>query len=191
MRFRAVPPAGVLFCVWETRVQDFGAFIEVTGHDLHAHHVRRAGEDQLDRVEDAGDVADLLEIEPVGMHLPLHLLPQFGAGKLAPGGRLFIHVFAHRRFAYPFEVDGDRDWMARHFFTGGLMPSHDLLDRIPGPLEVEESWLVPGTHYAKTAEAWIERLAAHRAEALAVLRRDLPAGEAKWRAGCRTCRRRR
>jgi cyclopropane-fatty-acyl-phospholipid synthase len=100
-------------------------------------------------------------------------------GWLAPDGRLFVHVFAHRRFAYPFEVNGDRDWMARHFFTGGMMPAHDLIGRIPGPLEVEESWLVPGTHYARTAEAWLERLATNRAAALAVLRRDLPAGEAK------------
>ncbi len=101
------------------------------------------------------------------------------SGWLAPDGRLFLHVFAHRRFAYPFEVDGDRDWMARHFFTGGIMPAHDLVERIPGPLEIEERWLVPGMHYARTAEAWLERLTARRAEALAVLRRDLPAGVAK------------
>jgi cyclopropane-fatty-acyl-phospholipid synthase len=101
------------------------------------------------------------------------------AGWLAPGGRAFVHVFAHRRFAYPFEVDGDRDWMARHFFTGGIMPAHDLPGRIPGPLEVEERWLVPGTHYARTAEAWVARLEEHRAAALAVLRRDLPAREAR------------
>lgn len=100
-------------------------------------------------------------------------------GWLAPDGRVFLHVFAHRRFAYPFEVDGDADWMARHFFTGGIMPAHDLAGRIPGPLEVEESWLVPGTHYARTAEAWVERLDRNRAAALAVLRRDLPAGEAR------------
>jgi cyclopropane-fatty-acyl-phospholipid synthase len=107
-------------------------------------------------------------------------------GWLSPGGRLFVHVFAHRRFAYPFEVDGGADWMARHFFTGGMMPAHDLIARVPGPLAVEESWLVPGTHYARTAEAWLERLDARRADALAVLRRDLPAGQAlrqlhRWR----------
>ncbi|HET6438572.1 MAG TPA: cyclopropane-fatty-acyl-phospholipid synthase family protein [Anaeromyxobacter sp.] len=101
------------------------------------------------------------------------------AGWLAPGGRVFVHVFAHRRFAYPFEVDGDRDWMAKHFFTGGIMPAHDLAGRIPGPLEVEENWLVPGTHYARTAEAWVARLAERRAQVLAVLRRDLPAREAR------------
>jgi cyclopropane-fatty-acyl-phospholipid synthase len=103
------------------------------------------------------------------------------AGWLASGGRAFVHVFAHRRFAYPFEVDGDRDWMARHFFTGGIMPAHDLPGRIPGPLEVEESWLVGGTHYARTAEAWLERLASNRRAALEVLRRDLPPAEARLR----------
>jgi cyclopropane-fatty-acyl-phospholipid synthase len=98
---------------------------------------------------------------------------------LAPGGRVFLHVFAHRRFAYPFEVDGDGDWMARHFFTGGIMPAHDLAARVPGPLEVEESWLVPGTHYARTAEAWLARLDARRAEARAALGRVLPPREAR------------
>jgi len=102
------------------------------------------------------------------------------AGWLAPGGRVFVHVFAHRRFAYPFEVDGDRDWIARHFFTGGIMPAHDLPGRIPGPLEVEESWLVQGTHYARTAEAWLERLSSKRRAALGVLRRDLPSGQARF-----------
>jgi len=107
-------------------------------------------------------------------------------GWLSPGGRVFLHVFAHRRFAYPFEVDGDADWMARHFFTGGMMPSHDLAARVPGPLEVEESWVVPGTHYARTAEAWLERLEARRPEALEALRQGMDAEEAllqlrRWR----------
>jgi cyclopropane-fatty-acyl-phospholipid synthase len=111
---------------------------------------------------------------------------------LAPGGRFFLHVFAHRTFAYPFEVDGDRDWMARHFFTGGIMPAHDLAARIPGPLEVEESWVVPGTHYARTAEAWLARLDANRAAALAVLARELAPAAARrqlqrWRLFLLAC----
>lgn len=104
-------------------------------------------------------------------------------GWLEPDGRLFVHVFAHRRYAYPFEVDGDGDWMARHFFTGGIMPAHDLLARVPSPFEVEARWFVDGTHYQRTAEAWLARLDAHRAQAEAALATALPAEEAALQVG--------
>jgi cyclopropane-fatty-acyl-phospholipid synthase len=104
-------------------------------------------------------------------------------GWLEPHGRLFVHVFAHRRFAYPFELDGDGDWMARHFFTGGIMPSHDLLARIHGAFEVEERWLVPGTHYARTAEAWLARLDLGRDRAVAALARTMPRRDAELQVG--------
>jgi cyclopropane-fatty-acyl-phospholipid synthase len=104
------------------------------------------------------------------------------AGWLEPAGRLFLHVFAHRRFAYPFEVDGDGDWMARHFFTGGIMPSHDLVVRVPSPFQAEARWIVPGGHYARTAEAWLARLDAGWERAVLALAQGRARAEAERQA---------
>jgi cyclopropane-fatty-acyl-phospholipid synthase len=91
------------------------------------------------------------------------------AGWLAPGGALFVHVFAHRAHAYPFEDAGASDWMAREFFTGGLMPSADLLRHFQDDLAITASWQLDGTHYARTAEAWYGNLMRHRAELTGIL----------------------
>jgi cyclopropane-fatty-acyl-phospholipid synthase len=93
------------------------------------------------------------------------------AGWLAPDGVLFVHVFAHRRYAYPFEDRGGSDWMAREFFTGGLMPSTRLLHEFQDDLAIADDWVLSGMHYARTAEAWHANLVRHRAEIVALLGR--------------------
>jgi len=99
---------------------------------------------------------------------------------LDPAGSLFVHVFAHRRFAYPYDESGDDDWMARHFFTGGMMPSDDLLPHVArGLFTLDRRWMVDGTHYARTANAWHEQLVHRREAAEQALGETLGADDAR------------
>ena len=92
------------------------------------------------------------------------------SGWLKDDGKLFYHVFCHRAFPYFYEINSDSDWMARNFFTGGMMPSFDLPLIAQDALELEDRWAVSGNHYAATCRRWLEACDANRPAVLEALR---------------------
>ena len=114
------------------------------------------------------------------------------AGWMKPSATLFVHIFTHREYAYPFEVRDASDWMARYFFTGGMMPSDDLLLYFQRDLRIESHWLVDGTHYQRTAEDWLANMDRHREQLMPVLAATYGAAEARrwwvyWRVFFMSC----
>ncbi len=83
-------------------------------------------------------------------------------GWLKPEGRLFLHVFTHRRQPYRFDASDRTDWIAQHFFTGGIMPSHGLVAQFPESFAVEQEWRWSGVHYQRTACDWLANFDANR-----------------------------
>ncbi|HPM79547.1 MAG TPA: cyclopropane-fatty-acyl-phospholipid synthase family protein [Candidatus Anammoximicrobium sp.] len=111
---------------------------------------------------------------------------------LKPDGRLMVHIFCHARYAYPFETEGRANWMGRHFFTGGIMPSDDLLLYFQRDLVLEDHWHVSGAHYAKTLEAWLTSCDRQRSDLLALFgstlgRKDAARQLQRWRMFFMAC----
>jgi cyclopropane-fatty-acyl-phospholipid synthase len=99
---------------------------------------------------------------------------------LNPDGRFFMHIFTHRTGAYLFDRADREDWIAQHFFTGGVMPSHHLIRQYGDLFEVEKEWRWSGTHYSRTAEHWLENFDANRDEIERVLRKVYGNDTALW-----------
>lgn len=99
---------------------------------------------------------------------------------LQPGGRFFMHVFAHREAPYPFVERDASDWMSKHFFSGGMMPSDDLALHCQDDLRLLRRWRWDGTHYQRTSEAWLGNMDRHREGLLPLFRRTYGADADLW-----------
>lgn len=110
---------------------------------------------------------------------------------LNPGGKLFVHIFANRDQTYLFEPVSSTDWMSRYFFTGGIMPSANLLPAAAERLKELKRWEVNGIHYSRTLEAWLQKHDAARGEILEIFRktygREARLWSQRWRIFYMAC----
>jgi cyclopropane-fatty-acyl-phospholipid synthase len=111
---------------------------------------------------------------------------------LEPGGKLFVHIFTHRNLAYRFFTNGADNWLGRWFFTGGMMPSDDLIYHFQDDMTVEAHHRLDGRHYQKTAEAWLANLDAQQQPIEALFETVYGRGQAgrwiqRWRVFFMAC----
>ena len=107
-------------------------------------------------------------------------------------GKLFVHIFCHRNSPYLFETQGAANWIGRHFFTGGMMPSDDLFLHFQNDLAIQEHWCLNGLHYARTCEAWLKNLDRNRAAATSLFEKlhgrvKAPVFVQRWRMFFMAC----
>ena len=114
------------------------------------------------------------------------------AGWLKPDGRFFMHAFVHRTTPYAFVEKDASDWMSRHFFSGGMMPSDDMALHFQDELKILKQWRWDGTHYERTSNAWLANMDAHRTEIWPILEQTYGAQNAgqwwmRWRIFFMSC----
>ncbi len=95
-------------------------------------------------------------------------------------GKLFVHIFTHREFSYLYDEKDSQDWIAKYFFTGGIMPSDHLLLYFQDHFTIADHWRVSGTHYQKTSECWLKNMDLHRQEIMPILKETYGADYKKW-----------
>lgn len=152
----------------EARALELGLHnIEVLTRDVNNLEL----EDRFDRV---------VSVEMFEHVRNYRVLMQRIAGWLRPEGKLFVHIFCHRYLLYPFETEGEGNWMGRYFFTGGLMPAADTLLHFQDDLALESRKLYSGHHYARTSRGWLENMDRRRSEVAEVMRLAYGEDAARW-----------
>ena len=111
---------------------------------------------------------------------------------MKPEAKLFVHIFCHRYVMYPFETDGDDNWMGKYFFTGGIMPSADTLLHFQQDMSIQQRWLLSGEHYEKTSNHWLANQDANREEIMQIMKNTYGEKDAKrwfnrWRMFWLSC----
>lgn len=188
--------------LWTARHHPQSRIVAVTNSNSQASFInRRAAEQGLSGIEvKVADIAtfqtDVRFDRVVSVEMLEHVrnyreLFRRIAGWLEPAGSVFVHVFAHASSPYLYEDRGPGDWMTREFFSGGVMPSHDLFSHYGEHLQVGRAWRLSGLHYHKTLEAWLQRLDLHRGAAEEILRRagepDPARAVQRWRMFLMAC----
>ena len=98
---------------------------------------------------------------------------------LNPNGLFFMHVFAHKENPYYFDRDQKNAWMAKYFFTGGMMPNHNLFKDLKSNLEYQKSWILSGEHYERTSNAWLDKMDQNKSKILSLFERSNSSSVAK------------
>ncbi|MCH2148709.1 MAG: cyclopropane-fatty-acyl-phospholipid synthase family protein [Phycisphaerales bacterium] len=171
------------FTLWMARQFPNSTIVGISNSNSQRHSIERSAHEQgLTNIEIRTVDVNVLELDEqfdriVSIEMMEHLrnwpkLLGMMRSWLKPDGLAFVHVFCHHATPYLFDGAGPGDWMSREFFSGGIMPSLDLLPSIDADMNVVEQWTWSGMEYAKTAEAWLQRLDSNRAAALQILADD-------------------
>lgn len=157
--------------------------ITVLTRDLGFESNYHFGEEKFDRV---------MSIEMMEHLRNYDLFFKSIAPSMKDDGKFFIHIFTHKEIPYFFETEGEDNWMGKHFFSGGQMPSRDLFDEFNKDLVVEKKWDWNGEHYSKTLEAWLDNTDDEKDRVLSMFKKTYGEGSEvvwynRWRVFFMSC----